>query len=334
MTRQKGFTLIELMLSMSLGLILLIGIFNVLLINLQSYRVQASVSRIQEVGRHVLEELAINIRNSGHRGCVRGNANFVSWLNSNYFSNFNQAVVGYNAEVSGWSTTLPNELGTVSAGTDVLSIAGAIEIDAVIAEAMTDPLDTTIKVRESQASFVSGDLVIFSDCLTSDLFETGGSTSDGAGNAVIANNVTTGTQPGNTAQPMTKAYDAGDHIYRHLVTSYFVAASGQGTGNALWRRVGTRPAEELVEGVDQLQIEFAVDTNGDGAVDSYVAPGAANLNQIIAARVFLLLRSLDNLAVDADTRTFTFAGETFGPFNDRATRQLFVKTVAIRNRLR
>lgn len=334
MRRQSGFTLIELMLAMSLGLILLIGIFNVLLINLQSYRVQASVSRIQEVGRHVLEELAINIRNSGHRGCVRNNANFVNWLNSNYFSNFNQAVIGYNAETAGWSTTLPTELGTVAAGTDVLSLASAVEIDAVISTAMSDPADTTISVREAQASFADGDLLIFSDCLTSDLFQTSGSTSDGAGNAIVANNVSSGSQPGNTAQPMSKAYDAGDHIYRHTVTSYFIAASGQGTGNALWRRVGQRAAEELVEGVDQLQVEFGVDTDGDSAVNAYVSPAAANSSQIIAVRVYLLLRSLDRLSVDADTRSFVFAGETFGPFNDQATRQLFVKTVAIRNRLR
>lgn len=333
MKRQSGFTLIELMLAMSLGLILLIGIFNVLLINLQSYRVQASVSRIQEVGRHVLEEFAINIRNAGHLGCVRDNSTFQSWLNSNYFSNFNQGVVGYNAGPSDWSTTIPTALDPVSTGTDVLSLAGAVEVDAVIASAMATPTDATIRVRESQASFVDGDLLIFSDCLNSDLFETSGSTADGAGNSVIANNVTSGTEPGNTGQPMTKAYDAGDHIYRHIVTSYFVAPSGQGTGNALWRRVGKRAAEELVEGVDQLQIEFGVDTDGDGGIDSYVAPRTTNTNQVIAVRIFLLLRSLDRLNIDTDTRSFTFAGETFGPYDDRATRQLFVKTVAIRNRL-
>ncbi len=60
---------------------------------------------------------------------------------------------------------------------------------------------------------------------------------------------------------------------------------------------GSRMSTEcVVEGVEDLQVELGLDTDGDGVVDSVTAnPGAADLSLVVRAEYFLLLRSIDTL---------------------------------------
>ena len=65
--RQRGFTLVELMIGMTLGLILLIALAYFFLGSRQLNRTHDDVSRMQESGRHALEILGRAIRQAGYR---------------------------------------------------------------------------------------------------------------------------------------------------------------------------------------------------------------------------------------------------------------------------
>lgn len=329
--QQGGFTLVELMISSSLGMIVLIGIFNILLLNLQTFHVQEGVSHIQETGRYVTEELAIAIRNSGHTGCVK-DGQTTSWLNSNYYANQNQAVLGYNAEGDDWNNNLPAELGVVTEGTDAFTLSNVSNIDAVLTASMATSQDNYIEIRTAQSSFEANDLVLLTDCITSDIFQTNSVTDDSGVTRLYA--AAGGSSPGNANKPFSKRYDGGDHVYKHEVTSYFVRPATQGNSQSLWRRTNSGTAEEWIKGIDQLQIEFGIDSNNDNVVDAYVAPDEVAAAEVVSIRIYLLFRALRTATIDTDTRTFTFAGQTYGPYNDKVARQLFVKTIAIRNQIR
>ncbi|WP_277949409.1 PilW family protein [Chromatium okenii] len=62
---QRGFTLVELMISMTIGLFLSAGMVALLIGNKQSYRDSENVARVQETGRFAVEYLAKNVRQSG-----------------------------------------------------------------------------------------------------------------------------------------------------------------------------------------------------------------------------------------------------------------------------
>lgn len=64
---QRGFSLVELMISMTLGLILLIALAYFFLGSRQLNRTHDDVSRMQESGRHALETLGRAIRQAGYR---------------------------------------------------------------------------------------------------------------------------------------------------------------------------------------------------------------------------------------------------------------------------
>lgn len=64
--RQAGLTLLEILISITLGLLLLFGIGTIFVGSNQTYRVQEENARIQEAGRYALEVIGRNIRQAGY----------------------------------------------------------------------------------------------------------------------------------------------------------------------------------------------------------------------------------------------------------------------------
>lgn len=69
-TDQTGLTLLELMISLSLGLLLLVGIGTIYVGSNQTYRVQEQSARIQESGRYALEVIGRSLRQAGYTTCI------------------------------------------------------------------------------------------------------------------------------------------------------------------------------------------------------------------------------------------------------------------------
>ena len=67
--QQQGFTLIEIMVSMLLGVFLLGGVMGIFLNAKQTYRVQDALGRLQENGRYAMEFIGRDIRMTDYRGC-------------------------------------------------------------------------------------------------------------------------------------------------------------------------------------------------------------------------------------------------------------------------
>jgi len=86
----------------------------------------------------------------------------------------------------------------------------------------------------------------------------------------------------------------------------------------------------MVEGVEQLQVEYGIDRNGDGAPEQFVSsPRSDELALVVAARVHLLLRSIRPLSGHRDRYPHDL-GETRHPAaNDRFLRVVMSRTVAI-----
>ena len=91
--------------------------------------------------------------------------------------------------------------------------------------------------------------------------------------------------------------------------------------------------EELVPGVEDPQVQFGIDTDADGSVNSYVNPGSPALAgvEILAVRLWLRLRAEREELGFTDEATYEYAGRSFTP--DDALRRLVVSaTIQLRNR--
>ena len=106
-------------------------------------------------------------------------------------------------------------------------------------------------------------------------------------------------------------------------------ASGQ---PSLYRNINGGGFQELIEGIENMQIIYGVDTNADKAPDYYVdAATVPNWSQVISIRISLLAVSLaDNLT--SQPVPYTYNGTTTTP-TDRKLRRVFTSTIVLRNRL-
>lgn len=63
---QRGFTLVELMIAMTIGLVLLLVIGTVFVSSRQTFSEQENLARLQETGRFALETIGRSIKQAGH----------------------------------------------------------------------------------------------------------------------------------------------------------------------------------------------------------------------------------------------------------------------------
>jgi type IV pilus assembly protein PilW len=79
--------------------------------------------------------------------------------------------------------------------------------------------------------------------------------------------------------------------------------------------------EEIVPGVEDLQVRFGIDVDGDTNIDQYVDPGAVPAGaRVVSAQITLRVR--------AEDRDFGYVDETL---NDNYRRIVVSKTIHIRN---
>jgi prepilin-type N-terminal cleavage/methylation domain-containing protein len=71
MSHQRGFSLVELMVALTLSLVLMAGALSVLYSSRLSYRENDRIARLQEAGRTAVELLLRDARPAGYIGCSR-----------------------------------------------------------------------------------------------------------------------------------------------------------------------------------------------------------------------------------------------------------------------
>ncbi len=90
--------------------------------------------------------------------------------------------------------------------------------------------------------------------------------------------------------------------------------------------------QPLVDGIEQMQVYFGEDLNGDGSANRFMAPGTAGLvmNRVVAVRLHLLVRS-NTVAIATIPQPFYFDNQTQVAIDDGQIRREYSVTVAVRN---
>lgn len=320
---QAGFGLVELMVAMTLGLVLLGSLGYVFLGTRGAFRVTDNLSRIQENARYALELLGRDIRMAGYVGCGNLATTRVTTIANAPVPKLDasNALIGYN-NGSGWTnpTTIPRPAPVSDLG-DVLSIMGAFGGEVNLTGNLT-PVNANLQMSGNPHGYAANDILIVTDCSKADIFRaTSVSSSGGIVTMAHSNSTNTGNRTG--------AYRNDAFVMRMEQFTYFLGNNP--AGNRSLYRVGlNNQAEELVEHVQNMQFRYGIDTDGDGAVNSYTDT-PANWAQVVSVTVSLLMRSPEN-NVSTSTQTATFNNGTFTA-PDRRLYQVFSATIGVRNRL-
>jgi len=158
-------------------------------------------------------------------------------------------------------------------------------------------------------------------------------------------NIDFGLRPSGGNGFWSSFWDAEARVFTDTTEIYFVGTGSSGIP-ALFRvtsgcgfqisNCGVTPtADELVEGVESMQIMYGVDTDDDAVVNQFfTAEDVPNdFTEVVAVRLGLLMRA--NLPTDqAIVNNFILTdGVTIDAMNDGALRYVINSTIELRNRV-
>ncbi|MGQ0429587.1 MAG: PilW family protein [Gammaproteobacteria bacterium] len=325
----RGMSLVELMVALAIGLFLLAGAITVFGKTRDLYRTNDTAARLQETARYAMSTIEADLRVANYWGLM-SRADLVEngpALNLASLPDVDPAyalpadLVGYAATISScgamWAVKLP---AYVEATDNAYGLACAAFGAAVAgADTLTIRRASTQPIPAGQLAANAGRIKVQSSRVQGSLFQ---------GSALPA-----GYAP---ALSETRALVA--HGY------YVDQASEMDPGMPSLRRKqldfdGAAPAiidREIVPGVEDLQIEYGADLDNDQNADYFVQPGTAIPagDQIVAVRVWLLVRAEQAEVAFTDTRTYDYASRTGAAAitpNDPFRRVLISKTMALRN---
>ena len=319
MNKQRGLSLIELMIAVALGIFITGGMITLFVNSSQSYRVQENLSRLQENGHFAINFLTQDIRMADYWGCLNSSVTIANNLdNPSGFDDFANAITA--TDNTGFN------------GSDSITIKRVDSSDTYVYQ-VPATVSADIKVTPN-SGLAENDIVLVSDCSVGDIFQiTSINTSNGNFDNIVHNTGAVSAGPGNAEKILEKKYGPDAQVYKMVYITYTIAA-GAGGQPALFRSINGAAAQELIEGIENMQIKYGVDTDADNTPNFYVDSAgltAAQMNQVTGVRISLVTTTLeDNLSTQAVS--YTVFGTTTTP-SDRKIRRTFNTTIAIRNRL-
>lgn len=363
--RQFGLSLVEMMIALTLGAIVSVGVIQLFSANSETYDLMQGQSRMQESARFALSAIARAAEQAGYKGCYSTTNSVYSTVtvaNIPYEFNILQGLQGYDGQAAGGWIPDPTtdfatpfisgnqvDLSKVVTGTDILTVRSASQDQADLVSDMptsTEPI--YVKVPSSGLGFVLNDLAIIHDCEESTVFRVTGITVDSpaAGDATIGHDTSDVDATRNTflklGQENTYSKDAAVSA---IETSTFFIAPGTGVNNvgdtplALWRKYGTAAPVELVEGVENLQLLYGIDSDGDGTPDVYrsanLVPGF-DFTKVVSLRIAVTVNSVDDVGGTStpSLKCISSGGQQkciSGKSYDGLVRRTFHQTVQLRN---
>lgn len=300
------------------------------------------------------------------------------WANAPFAEQFNVAIEGYEASgttpgntldlsgytdplgsgamgaASDWSPSLPAALssaivgsgtGKVVKGSDiiVLRFFGSTSAPVTNINLATGAVTVPVAPTNFAALIKANSLYGIADCTKASVFQASTAPNAGGTFTITATGLNLSGFLGG------ENYVAKElHLYTAQTYVYYIGM-GVGGGPSLYRlnfSSGAGVPEELVEGIENMQLLYGRDTNAgnpDGAIDIYQTASVINAiggdltavwRRVGAVRVGFLSRSVDRAATGAAVVSPSVLNVSITPpTNDSRVRQVYTSTIALRNRL-
>ncbi|ANQ85341.1 putative type 4 pilus biogenesis protein [Azoarcus olearius] len=317
---QAGITLVELLIAMVLGLIVLGAMSTLFITNTQTRREIDNVVQQLENGRYAIRLLRDELQVAGFLGEFTSPSGIADLSPcdetlANWDDALELAVTGSNNAAAAAAFSCLTSLGT---GVNSEGATGAIFVQRASTQCTTcctidGPCNTAV------ANFAAN-LAYFQTALCQEDLD--------GGNYFVLAQRGTGANPGPFLR-QAKNCDTSDRgpIRPFLRKIFYVSENA--TLNVLTVQPGVEPSadnvEVLVEGIEDIQFEFGVDTNGDGAPDEFrdAPSSAAEWADVMGVKVWILARAPETTRGYKDEKTYTLGAKTSGPFNDEYKRHVF-----------
>lgn len=330
--KQDGISLVEIMVALVISLFLLAGIVQVYIGNKATFTFTNALAEIQENGRFALDTMSQDLRLASEWGCIEFDPNDTSNINNQlsaatitgtFDSDFHDFV---NEEaIEGLNENLGLN------GSDTITIRGGKPGQANVQSPFYAQGNSDLTVNDN-GNIRANDFILVARCGTNDLLipeEADILQVDSVDNTV-ANQSTLSVNGAKSQQFENDAMVIELQTVTYWIGNSTLATAGAPVPTLMRTEFGVD--QELIEGVEDMQILYGIDLGNDDFPDQYVTSDLVpDWNNVVSVRVMLLVRSSDQFVTDAP-QTYTFNSVQTTPA-DRRIRQVFTTTIALRNRI-
>ncbi|HEY6529367.1 MAG TPA: PilW family protein [Cellvibrionaceae bacterium] len=363
--KSGGFSIVELLIAVTIGLVILSGVINVVLKSKSNKSMQDEINFIQDNARFVVETLSAEIRMAGYMGCASPSTSMIANSIDDNFFNFvsTGGLEGYDGQTS--VAGFPQPLRTqATVGSDAFIVrrgdSDELAVESHVAAAATIslygqhnyPPGTPLLIADSNCRYVGLFQVSAPNANSLPASKIVHNTGSGTNNCTkivrgsFVCNASCGPVSCNGYGTTTGSYGPGSKVMRFISRAYFIGPSNVYTGMPALKRQSlvmetslTTRSEEIAQGVEDMQLLYGVDTNTDGDVNQYRTAAQMDVDgnsvvdgsdwdKVKSVRIALIFRSQNPVAPSNQTQVLN--GVTY---NDRYLRQAVTSTVAIRNRM-
>lgn len=306
-----GFSLIELMVAMLVGLLVLAGVIQVVFNSKRSYVDNQETAFIQDNTRYALDIIAKDFRSAGYRGCANNDPSIVNVITNaaGVADAFNvQALTALDGAVPANLVNYVPPAGQNAPDSLTLrTVSNENEIQVQTHNPRAASITTWQNLRFTpgtplmaiDASCQSVAFLVASQVMQNQINYAGAANCTSALTSDASFNCAMG------APTSVRPLGAGSRILPYVANTYFIGPSTLlDNMPALKRRfITVNPAgqmvystEEIAQGVENMQIFYGVDTDNDQLVnglfvDANAVTAAGTWNQVIAMNIRLTLRS-------------------------------------------
>jgi type IV pilus assembly protein PilW len=313
---QAGVTIVELMIAMLLSVILGGAIISVFVNSTQSFKQDENILNMQDDARHALRQISFDISMAGH---------YADLVVPGVVTPDPSLVIGTDCGPAGQLNWMYR---TTDAGTgDSLSITA---LDNA----------TGAQVVAAHSCFLGGEVLPGTDVVAIKRVVGGSAAGLRNGGIYLRTNGTVGllyreptVAPAIVVAPPNADWEFRPSIY---YIRQFADVPGDGIPT-LCRKVltGAGPSmttECLATGIENLQLEYGIDTSSDGQPNVFLSnPSLAQIQDVVTARIFVLARTTQTDTRYTNTKTFSISNSADYAPNDSFHRRVFSTSVSIQN---
>ncbi|MBE9516204.1 MAG: PilW family protein [Proteobacteria bacterium] len=298
-SHQSGLTLIELMISVTLGLMLISAVMGILLSSNQNFAQDDQLARMQENGRFIMHRLDEEATMAGY------------WGGATYVGAVDKTGVVFPTKC-GVSLDPAIPATSIIVDTNPATFGGCI-----LNHKAGTPIYVVKRARGTpETTQVAGEPYII------------GNNYDARLRYYNSGDAITAPAAGEEARKyqVNMYYIRDRNAENKLIPTLYI------------RRleiVGGAPElveYEAAEGIENIEIDFGIDINKDGVADYFNSrPAAAELQTAVGARIYILARATQEDINHKDEKIYTLGNTQVNGNADKFRRRLFTKSVVMRN---
>jgi type IV pilus assembly protein PilW len=356
--RQHGFSLVELMVAITLALLLTGAVISVFIGSRSAYQSTAGVGDMSDSGRFALNLIGESVRSAGNLACNSAMSATSQTLVAGppLLTSFGQGIAGFEANgtapgaaftipaapvagaANNWTPNLdPSMTAAIPAaawgapvqGSDVLVVRSSVaRVAPVYTTADVAPGAISVSVTPAPVAISAPQYAAVADCTKSVIFQVA-AVGVGAPSTVTLN------------AGLPVGFSAGALVAPLITTVYYIGIGSDGDSslfrleqtNGLGFPAPVQPVspEELVPDVENMQVLYGIDSAGDQTAAAYVTADQVGAINVVSIQLALLVASPPSTKPVPVPPPYNMIGDTVTVPGDNRSRQVFYATINIRD---